>query len=390
MRKSASSELSGSYEILLRSFAGSVFAVRSYGDASPAESSIVFAMTPSAVGLLTMVLVCSDAWAGVGLDELNTIAVFRDASRGVVHVTTRTKPLPNAASGPGGVGTGFVLDHEGHVVTAYHVIEGRDEILATLPSGERYVARVVGTSREYDVALLRIDARQGQLVPLKLGDSTSLQVGQKVLAIGNGYGLHNSLSVGVVSALGRTLRDGAPELQASFIQTDAAINPGNSGGPLLNSDGEVVGINDAMNPDAQSIGFAIPIHLIRSVLPDLVRMGHVYRPNLGFSGSMVRLEGTSGAMGFAIQEVMDDSPAAHGGLRGGRRANGDGDAPEPGDVIVGIDGKQIVNAGDLSRAITSSTPGAHMLLQVRRGSRVVVLRVTMPEMQHPGKVREGK
>jgi S1-C subfamily serine protease len=95
-------------------------------------------------------------------------------------------------------------------------------------------------------------------------------------------------------------------------------------------------------------------------------------------------------MGFAIQEVMDDSPAAHGGLRGGRRANGDGDAPEHGDVIVGIDGKQIVNAGDLSRAITSSTPGAHMLLQVRRGSRVVVLRVTMPEMQHPGKVREGK
>jgi S1-C subfamily serine protease len=179
MRKSASSELSGSYETLLRSFAGTVFALRSYGDASPAESSIVFAMTPSAVGLLMMVLVCSDAWAGVGLDELNTIAVFREASRGVVHVTTRTKPL-NAASGLGGVGTGFVLDHEGHVVTAYHVVEGRDEILATLPSGERYVARVVGTSREYDVALLRIDARQGQLVPLKLGDSTGLQVGQKV------------------------------------------------------------------------------------------------------------------------------------------------------------------------------------------------------------------
>ena len=350
----------------------------------------MFAMTPSAVGPLMMLLVCSQARAVAGLDELNTIAVFRDASRGVVHVTTRTKPLPNAASGPGGVGTGFVLDQEGHVVTAYHVVEGRDDILATLPSGERYVARVVGTSRGYDVALLRIDARRSQLVPLKLGDSTRLQVGQKVLAIGNGYGLHNSLSVGVVSALDRTLRGGAPELQASFIQTDAAINPGNSGGPLLNSDGEVVGINDAMNPDAQSIGFAIPIHLIRSVLPDLVRMGHVYRPNLGFSGSMVRLEDAGGGMGFAVQDVMDDSPAARGGLRAGRRYSGDADAPEPGDVIVGIDGKQIVNAGDLSRAITSSTPGAHMLLQVRRGSRVVFLRVTMPEMQHPARVGEAK
>ena len=342
----------------------------------------MFAMTPSAVGLSLMVLVCSRAWAGAGLDERNTITVFRDASRGVVHVTTRTIPLPNTASGRGGVGTGFVLDHEGHVVTAYHVIEGRDEIVATLPSGERYVAKVVGTSREYDVAVLRIDARREQLVPLKLGDSTGLQVGQKVLAIGNGYGLHNSLSVGVVSALGRTLRGGAPELQASFIQTDAAINPGNSGGPLLNSDGEVIGINDAMNPEAQSIGFAIPIHLIRSVLPDLVRMGHVYRPNLGFSGSMTHLEGET--TGFAVQDVMDGSPAARGGLRASRRSNGDADSDESGDVIVAIDGKQIVNAGDLSRAISSSAPGAHMLLQVRRGSRVIHLRVTMPEMQHPG------
>ncbi len=349
----------------------------------------MFAMTPRAVGLLMVFLVSSETRAGAGLDELNTIAVFRDASRGVVHVTTRTKPLSDAASGRGGVGTGFVLDQEGHVVTAYHVVEGREEILTTLPSGERYVARVVGVSSEFDVALLRIDAPRSLLTPLKLGDSTALQVGQKVLAIGNGYGLHNSLSVGVVSALGRTLRGGSPELQASFIQTDAAINPGNSGGPLLDSDGEVVGINDAMNPDAQSIGFAIPIHLIRSVLPDLVRMGHVYRPNLGFSGSMVPVEDVRGNMEFVVQDVMDGSPAAHGGLRAGRRNTGDAYRTEPGDVILAVDGKRIENAGDINRAITASKPGARMLLQVRRGSRVIVLQVTMPEMQHPAKIDDA-
>jgi S1-C subfamily serine protease len=343
----------------------------------------MFGMTPKAVGLLMVFLVSLETRAGVGLDELNTIAVFRDASRGVVHVTTRTKPLADASSGRGGVGTGFVLDQAGHVVTAYHVIEDREEILITLPSGERYIGRVVGTSSEFDVALLHIDAPRSLLMPLKLGDSTALQVGQKALAIGNGYGLHNTLSVGVISALGRTLRGGASELQASFIQTDAAINPGNSGGPLLDSEGRVVGINDALNPGAQSIGFAIPIHLIRSVLPDLVRMGHVYRPNLGFSGSMVRVKDGDGNMGFAVQDVMDGSPAARGGLRAARRDTGDTYHTEPGDVILAVDGKRIENAGDISRAITASRPGALMLLQVSRGSRVIVLEVTMPEMQHP-------
>jgi S1-C subfamily serine protease len=344
----------------------------------------VFAMKMRVVGMPAMVFVASHALAGPGPDELNTMAVFRAASRGVVHVTTTEKASQTTQAGRTGVGTGFVLDSFGHVVTAHHVIQGRDQIRATLANGEDYAAKVVGTSAEYDVALLRIDAPSAQLAPLKLGDSTTVQVGQKVLAIGNGYGLHNSLSVGVISALGRTLRGGAPELQAAFIQTDAAINPGNSGGPLLNSDGEVIGINDAMNPDAQSIGFAIPIHLVRSVLPDLLRMGHVYRPNLGFSGHMVPSNEREGReAGFAVLDVLDESPAARAGLRAARHNQRAGRDDAYGDVILSVNGQPVSSAGDISRAVTASKPGAEMLLQVRRGSRVVLLRLTMPEMQHP-------
>jgi S1-C subfamily serine protease len=328
---------------------------------------------------------CALVVAAPSPDELNTIEIFREASRGVVHVTAMSSPQEesDAKGEPAAVGTGFVLDYAGRVLTAYHVVKGRQKILATLATGEEFVARVVGRSEEFDVAVLRIEAPGTLLYPLKLGDSTRLQVGQKVMAIGNGYGLHNSLSVGVISALGRTLRGEAMELQASFIQTDAAINPGNSGGPLLNSDGEVVGINDAMNPNAQSIGFAIPIHLVRSVLPDLVRMGHIYRPALGFSGAMVRGVGAEGALGFAVRDVVDDSPAARSGLRAGRGGPGTGGGAEAGDIIVAVNGERITNPGDIGRAIVTSGPGRTISLQVLRESRTVMIRLILPEMQHP-------
>lgn len=317
-------------------------------------------------------------------DELNTIAVFRDASRGVVHVTAVSMGPPGSAveGGRAAVGTGFVLDHDGRLLTAYHVVKDRQRILATLPTGDEFVASVIGSSDEFDVALLRIDAPRELLFPPKLGDSTRLQVGQKVMAIGNGYGLHNSLSVGVISALDRTLRGEATELQASFIQTDAAINPGNSGGPLLNSEGEVVGINDSMNPEAQSIGFAIPIHLVRSVLPDLVRMGHIYRPDLGFSGRMVRGVGAQGTLGFEVQDVLDGSPAARSGLRAGGRGPATGQGSEAGDIIVAVNGERISNPGDIGRAIVASGPGQIISLQVLRGSRPLVIRLILPEMRH--------
>ena len=318
-------------------------------------------------------------------DELTTIEIFREASRGVVHVTAMSaqQAESDGKGEPGAVGTGFVLDHAGRVLTAYHVVKGRQTILATLATGEEFVASVVGRSDEFDVALLRIEAPRTLLFPLTLGDSTRLQVGQKVMAIGNGYGLHNSLSVGVISALGRTLRGEATELQASFIQTDAAINPGNSGGPLLNSDGEVVGINDSMNPNAQSIGFAIPIHLVRSVLPDLVRMGHIYRPALGFSGTMVRAAGGV-PVGFAVQEVLEGTPAARSGLQAAGRtaATGTGVSAEPGDIIVRVNRQRVTNPGDISRAVVTSAPGQEIEFEVLRGSRSLVIRLILPKMLH--------
>jgi S1-C subfamily serine protease len=316
-------------------------------------------------------------------DELNTISVFRNTSRGVAHVTATAAQAPEGDKGRAGVGTGFVLDQVGHLITAHHVVKDRKTIVVTLPTGEDFVASIVGSSDEFDVALLRIGAPRELLFPLRLGDSTQVQVGQKVMAIGNGYGLHNSLSVGVVSALGRTLRGSATELESSFIQTDAAINPGNSGGPLLNSDGEVIGINDAMNPNAQSIGFAIPIHLVRSVLPDLVRMGHIFRPALGFSGTMLRVAGGA-PVGFAVQEVVDGSPAARSGLRApGRIAAATGESEEPGDIIVKVNRQRVTNPGDISRAVVMSAPGQVIEFEVRRGSRSLVIRLTLPEMQHP-------
>jgi S1-C subfamily serine protease len=328
----------------------------------------------------------SPAGAAPSEDEQNTISVFRDASRGVVHVTATSVPPPGSTDERGrtSVGTGFVLDHAGRLLTAYHVVKDRQRVLVTLPTGEEFVASVVGSSDEFDIALLRIDAPSRSLFPLKAGDSTRIQVGQKVMAIGNGYGLHNSLSVGVISALGRTLQGEATELQASFIQTDAAINPGNSGGPLLNSDGEVIGINDAMNPNAQSIGFAIPIHLVRSVLPDLMRMGHIYRPNLGFSGAMVRRIEGEGTLGFAVQDVIDNSPAARSGLRAGRGGPGMGKGNDLGDIIVAVNGKRISNPGDIGRAIVAAGPGGTISLQVLRESQPVMIRLTLPEMQHAG------
>lgn len=340
-------------------------------------TGIVFVMLAAALPALVR--------GAPSLEELNTIAVFRDASRGVVHVTAMSTLSPGSTgeSGRTSVGTGFVLGYAGHLVTAYHVVKGRQRIVARLSTGEDFVASVVGSSDEFDVALLRIDAPRKSLFPLTLGDSTRIQVGQKVLAIGNGYGLHNTLSVGVISALGRTLRGESTDLQAAFIQTDAAINPGNSGGPLLNSDGEVIGINDAMNPDAQSIGFAIPIHLVRSVLPDLMRMGHIYQPNLGFSGAMVSEVGGKASMGFEVQDVLDDSPAARSGLRAGKGEPGKGQGRETGDIIVAVNGDRIANPGDIGRAIVASGPGKEILLQVLRGSQPLMIRLTLPEMQHP-------
>ena len=349
------------------------------------------------VGLISTIVLmvgAAVAWAqnapkNLLADESNTIQVFKDASRGVVHINARlTVSSPfETHSADESTGTGFLIDKQGRIVTAFHVIKDRDEVSVVLPTRKRYDARLVGTAPQLDIALLQIDAPEEELYPLTLGISETLQPGQKVLAIGNALGLHNTLSVGVISAVQRTMDDSALELADAIIQTDAAINPGNSGGPLLNSSGEVIGINDAIIRGAQNIGFAIPIDLARAVIPDLIEMGHAYRPVLGFSGSelspgVAKLFGIPVERGFLIEEVLPNSPASVAGLRSGKRIVVVGQKPYTigGDIIVAINGDPVNSSADIAKALLHSRPGERLTLRIYRQGKTLDLRLPLLAM----------
>lgn len=315
-------------------------------------------------------------------DERNTVKVFREASPGVVHVEARAaaetkfeKQVIEAATG-----SGFFVDAQGRILTNAHVVSGKNEIDVVLDSGRRLTARLLGTAPHLDLALLQVEAPAGEVHPLPLGDSRTLVVGQKVLAIGNPFALHDTLTVGVVSALNRSVTGSPAELRDTLIQTDAAINPGNSGGPLLDSSGQVVGVN-AIGSEAQSVGFAIPIHLARRVMTDLVEMGHAYRPQLGFSGievtpSLARLFGLALERGYLVQEVLPRSPAALAGLRAGERVVVTGEMAYVlgGDIVTGVNGQPVNGGADVARLLLEARPGEVLQLEVQRdGSRLEVL-----------------
>ncbi|OFV86613.1 MAG: hypothetical protein A3D93_06380 [Acidobacteria bacterium RIFCSPHIGHO2_12_FULL_67_30] len=322
-------------------------------------------------------------------DERNTIEVFRRASRSIVHIEVRAAMESSFEKHvmEGGTGSGFVLDTEGRILTAFHVIEDKNQIDVILSGGRRLAARLVGTAPRLDIALLQVDAAKEELFPLPLGDSQELEVGQKVIAIGNPMGLHNTLTVGVVSALRRSLEGTPVELQDALIQTDAAINPGSSGGPLLNSAGEVVGINTANVPKAQNVGFAIPIHFARRVVPDLIEMGHPYRPQLGFSGSEItpsiaKLFGLPLESGFLVEEVLPNSPAAYAGLRAGERIVVLSDKPYVlgGDIITAINGEPFTAPSQIAHVLLDSRPGLDLRFTVFREGRTVEVVIPLAKM----------
>ena len=341
------------------------------------------------IGILATATAAQAQSAKLSPDEQNTIEVFRQASRGVVHITARTtvsSPFEKHTNDMS-TGTGFVIDTEGRVLTAFHVIKDKDEI--TVVVGTRQImARLIGTAPRLDIALLQVDAPKDELFPLSLGKAQELEVGQKVMAIGNAIGLHNTLTVGVVSAVKRSL-DGTPiELEDAFIQTDAAINPGNSGGPLLNSAGQVVGINDAVLTNAQNMGFAIPIDLARSIIPDLIEMGHPYRPMLGFSGSEVtpnlaKLFGLPVERGFLVEEVLPQSPAQRAGLHAGNRFVMVSDKPYVlgGDIIVGINGESFTSPAQLAQILVRSRPGQQLQLKIYRQGQTIEVELPLEKMQ---------
>ena len=285
-------------------------------------------------------------------DEKNNIAVFESASPSVVFVTNtqlrRRRFSLNVMEIPRGSGTGFIWDETGLIVTNFHVVYGANRIMITLQSNKSYEAEVVGTAPEKDIALLKINAPEEKLKPLPLGDSASLAVGRKVLAIGNPFALDTTLTVGVVSALGREIKSTTNRTIKNVIQTDAAINPGNSGGPLLDSHGRLVGVNTAIfSPSGASagIGFAIPVNTVRKIVPQLIEHGHLIRPVLGIDTLTDYWTRRLRVKGVAVLSVKKGMPADMAGMIGVRedtRGN-----IRLGDVIIAINGQSVANEDSL-------------------------------------------
>lgn len=323
-------------------------------------------------------------------EEQNNIAIYKRVLPSVVNITSTTLVF-NFFYGPvpqQGQGSGFVLDKSGHVLTNYHVVEDANRgIEVQLSNKHRYKAQVIGTDKTHDLALLQIDAPD--LQPVTLSDSSQLSVGQKVYAIGNPFGLAGTMTRGIISSI-RSIRgaEGAPIEDA--IQTDAAINPGNSGGPLLNSRGEVIGINTmiASNGAEQSsgIGFAIPINTAKAVLSDLTRYGKVRRPSLGIVSyaigpDLAEQMGLNADYGVLIQKVIPGGAADRAGLRGGNEQAYVGNTPIMlgGDLIIGIDGQQISDPQDISAAMDRHQAGDTITLTILRGRKQMNVKVTLGE-----------
>jgi len=282
---------------------------------------------------------------------------------------------------PQGTGSGFVWDRQGHVVTNFHVIQDGNAFAVALSDQSEWEAKVVGVAPEKDLAVLRITAPQDRLVPLTRGTSSALLVGQRVLAVGNPFGLDHSLTVGVVSALGRELRSPSGRRIRDVIQTDAAINPGNSGGPLLDSSGRLIGVNTAIfSPSGASagIGFAVPVDAVTRLVPQLIARGRAIQAGIGVSLIPDRYNAQLGIEGVAIAEVAPDGPARRAGLQGVRLT------PSRrlilGDRIVAVDGKPVKSEDDLRDAFESAGVGKTVTLTVVRGRARREVRVPLVQL----------
>ena len=326
---------------------------------------------------------------GFSSDEQNNIQVYKAASPAVVNVTTITLTYDfflNPVPMEGGAGSGFLIESDGKIVTNFHVISGARRVQVALADRSRYPAEVLGYDQRSDLAVLRIQAGR-ELPYLRLGDSGSLQVGQKVLAIGNPFGqFQNTLTTGVISALGRDVRGrGRGEVLEDVIQTDAAINPGNSGGPLLNSHGEVVGINTAIvGPANIGIGFAIPVNRMKLIVGDLIREGRVMRPYLGVqvlpvSRDLAELLDLPVDEGLLVLRVFPNTPAEKGGIQGGTKTVVVGNLrlPVGGDIIVELDREPVVAREALSRRVENKRVGDTVRLTLFRGRRRLEVNVRL-------------
>jgi S1-C subfamily serine protease len=348
--------------------------------------------TASSADVSALQLTEAEAAPAYDAEELNNIAIYKRVLPSVVNITSKSlvynfffEPVPQQ-----GQGSGFILNKAGHVLTNYHVIAGANRGIEVKLSNKRtYSAKVVGTDKVHDLALLQIDAPN--LEPVTLADSSGLAVGQKVYAIGNPFGLAGTMTRGIISSI-RSIggSEGAPIENA--IQTDAAINPGNSGGPLLNSRGEVIGINTmiASNGADQSsgIGFAIPINTAKAVLSDLNRYGRVKRPSLGIVSYAIGPDlasqmGLAVDSGILIQKVIPGGAAEQAGLHGGNQQAYVGNTPIllGGDLIVAIDGKQVSDSQEVDVIMEKHQAGDTVSVTFYRGRKQITLKLIAGEAQ---------
>jgi len=324
-------------------------------------------------------------------DEKNNIAIYQKASPSVVNIisTVITRDFFLNAVPREGSGSGSIIDNRGHVLTNNHVIRDAQKLEVTLSDGSKWPATLIGTDSDNDLAVLKINAPPERLKSIPLSDSRKLQVGQKVLAIGNPFGLGLTLTTGIISSLGRTIRSEVGTMIEDVIQTDASINPGNSGGPLLNSEGEMIGINTAIiSPTGGSvgIGFAIPVNTAKRLVPQLISKGYVSYAYLGASvqpviPELARALGLKVEMGAMVIEVIPGGPADKAGLKGGNRQFqvGNFSLIVGGDVVTKIDQLEIKDADGLIKHLRERKPGETINLTVLRDGKYRDIKVALQE-----------
>lgn len=362
-------------------------------DATATPTTAVPTATPAALAPLAL-----DVQTAVKALQAQLISVYNATAPAVVNITTRTyaydwfmQPIPQE-----GTGSGFVYDSRGHIVTNYHVVENAQELVVTLAGGGTYEAKIVGVDPTNDLAVIRIDADDELPAPLALGDSAQLQVGQIVLAIGNPFGLQQTLTMGVISALGRVIQ--SPEdnrFIGEAIQTDAAINPGNSGGPLLDLEGRVIGVNSQIistSGASAGIGFAIPVNTVRRVVPKIIAQGYYPHPWLGvellsLTPSTAKMLREAGMIlpvdsGLLVTNVVSGGPADRAGIKGSTRMArlGRYQVPLDGDVIIAINGQKVNNFQDLTVYLETKTNiGDTVSLTILRGGQERVVKIQIGE-----------
>lgn len=319
--------------------------------------------------------------------KLSLIEIFEKSEPGVVRINVQRAEQSNGTSG---VGSGFVFDKQGHIITNAHVVKNVKKVVVTFLDGRSYNAEIVGSDQYTDIGVIKVNADLSLLQPLPLGDSANLKVGEPIAAIGNPFGLSGSMTSGIISQLGRLLPSGAGYSIPDVIQTDAAINPGNSGGPLLNMRGEIVGINTAIQSttgEFTGVGFAVPSQTLAKIVPKIIADGKYTHPWIGIAGrdidpDLAKVLNLNDAVGFLVITVVDDSPAAKAGIHGSNETvEVDGiKYPIGGDIILSVDGNQVRKIDDiLIHLQRAKSVGDEIMLEVLRDGRTTNVTITLDE-----------